>query len=293
MLVRRLAIFFFLFRVFPLAAQQFSIDGDMAEVKSGRVELAIYESDVPRLLHARIQDGHFAFSGSVDHPVAAEIRHPSLARPLLFILENSAIRIKVNLRHPETSPVSGSRSNSYYRLLLQQWSEQPVYNSPYASLVLLQMTDVAIVDHQFDLLQGEALLSPHYQILKHRVDRIRTAREDSALPLFHFTDSSGQTVAIDSVLSDSSYTILLFSSSYCHPCAVAERQVDSLASAGYPVVKLTFRLDDDPLAWDAEPFSLLAVDHIPFLLVVRPDRLIAYRDPAAWQLPRLLPATRQ
>ena len=272
-----------------LSAQQFSIEGEWEGVKSGRVELALYESVHPRILSARLRGGLFHITGTVDGPVAAELRSSRLSRPLVFFVEPGTIRLSVNTDNPEVSRVTGSRSNSQFRVLEQQWDERPDYTSPYAPLVVLRRGESAAMAAQFARLQGAALQTPHYQILQRQVEKLQASREGARLPHFVLTDTLHRSRPVDSLLSNSLYNVLLFSASYCRNCRQAEQMLDSLCHAGLPLHVVVSRIDDDPAHWDAAALTVLSVDHIPFLFVVHPDGTILHRDPAVWQLERLLP----
>lgn len=276
--------FFILFLVpyLSLSAQGFCVEGVFSSPRKGTAQLTLYEdASSPRVLKARVRDGKCLFEGRVSQPVVAELWHGSMAAPLLFYVENSTIRITVNDRQPARSPVSGSRSNSEYRLVAEQWDDQPAYSSPYAPLVLLQRGADATLLADFDRLQGDACRGPQYQQLRQRVERLRATQEGAKLPPFVFVDSSHHAVSTDTLLCDTANTVFLFGASYCSQCEQAQRQLAGADSRWHTVV---CRLDDDPRGWDAEWVDRLAIDHIPYILLVAPDGTILERDLRIWEL---------
>lgn len=287
---KRLSLFI-LFVVYSLSlsAQGFCVEGVFGSPRRGAVQLVVVDSVAGRRTwKVPVRDGRFVIEGTVDRPVLAELRHSSLAQPLRFYLENSPIRIAVNDQQPARSRVSGSRSNSEYRLVAEQWDEQPDYTSPYAPLVLLQRGVDATLPDAFDRLSGAACQSPQYRVLRQRVERLRSTQEGSPLPHFVFLDSARRPVASDSLLCDSCWNLLFFGAAYCGPCEQARRQLQQLAADRPTLHAVVCQLDDDPAGWDAAWVDSLAIDHIPYLLLVDGQGRIVERDLRIWELERTL-----
>lgn len=283
-----LLVYFFL-QFGPLLAQEFCVEGVFSSSRSGSARLTLYEgSGVQRVMQSRVRGGRCVFKGSVSRPVVAELWHRSMSHPLVFYVENSRIHITIDDRNPSRSPVSGSRSNSEYRLLAEQWAEQPDYTSPYAPLVLLQCTDAMALLSDFDRLQGDALQVPHYALLQQRVERIKAVQPGASLPRFEFSDTAHRRVASDTLLCDTCYNVLLFGASYCGQCESAMNELQQLEAGPVPFHWLLCRIDDDPQGWDADVLDLLAVDHIPYLILVDKSGTIVERDLRVWELRQYL-----
>lgn len=280
-------LIFFLVQYLSLSAQGFCVEGVFSSPRKGTAQLTLYEdARSPRVLKARVRDGKCVFEGTVARPVVAELWHSSMAAPLLFYVENSTIRITVNDQHPARSHVSGSRSNSEFRLVAEQWDEQPDYSSPYAPLVLLQRGAGAALLSDFDRLKGDACRGSQYQQLRQRVERIRATQEGAKLPRFEFVDSNHRKVATDTLLRDSVYHVFLFGASFCGQCEQAQQQLRQLSRGDSLWHTVVCRIDDDPRGWDADWVDRLAIDHIPYIMLVAADGTIVERDLRIWELER-------
>jgi len=282
-------LIFFLASYLSLLAQGFCVEGIFSSPRKGTAQLTLYEgAGSPRVLRSRVRDSKCVFEGTVTRPVVAELRHSSMAQPLLFYVENSAIRIVVNDQQPARSHVSGSRSNSEYRLVAERWNEQPDYASPYAPMVLLHRDVGPALLADFERLKGEACQGLQYQQLRQRVDRIRATQEGSKLPCFVFVDSSHHKVATDTLLCDTTYNVFLFGASYCGQCLQAQRQLQQLSVNDSLWHTVVCRIDDDPRGWDADWVDRLAIDHIPYIILVAADGTIVERDLRVWELEKKL-----
>lgn len=251
------------------------------------VQMRLVDSGASRRIwKAPVRDGRFVIEGKVDRPMLAELRHNSMAQPLLFYLENSRIRITVNDQQPARSHVSGSRSNSEYRLVAERWDEQPDYSSPYAPLVLMQRGSDAALPDLFDRLTGEACQSLHYRQLRQRVEKIRSTQEGSPMPRLVFLDSEHRQVALDSLLSDTAYNVFFIGASYCVQCEQVRERLQRMSESAPTLNLIACRLDDDPRGWDADWVDSLAIDHIPYIILVDRQGYIAERDLRVWELER-------
>lgn len=285
---RLLLLVFLVFLYYSLSAQGFCVEGIFSTPQKGSAYLTLYEVGGSwRQMRARVRDGRCVFEGSVSQPVVAELKHRSLSKPLLFYLENSNIRITIDEKSPERSPVSGSRSNSEYRMLKEQWDEQPDYTSPYAPLVLLQREAGMSLLEDFDRLQGEACKGPHYQVLRQRVERIRSVQPGAVLPRFEFFDTAHRRVSSVSLMCDTAYNVILVGASFCIQCEQALQRLRQISS-DKPLNLVVCRIDDDPQGWDAKWVDRLAIDHIPYLILLSADGTIVERDLRVWELEKIL-----
>ena len=247
--------------------------------------MTLYEdAQAPRVLKSRVRGGKCLFEGTVSRPVVAELWHSSMTAPLLFYVENSNIHIDLNEQQPSRSRILGSRSNSEYRLVAEQWDEQPDYGSPYAASVLLQRGGGSSLLSDFDRLQGDACRGPQYQQLRQRVERIRAAQEGSKLPHFVFVDGNHRKVATDTLLRDSVYHVFLFGATFCSQCERVQQQLRQLSCGDSLWHTVVCRVDDDPRGWDADWVDRLAIDHIPYIMLVAADGTIVERDLRIWEL---------
>lgn len=272
-----------------LSAQGFCVEGVFSSPCRGTAQLTLYEGGRnPRILRAHVHKGKCVFEGKVAHPVVASLWHNNMGRQLFFYIENSTIRITVNEQQPERSHISGSRSNSEYRVVAEQWDDHPDYTSAYAPLVLLHRDGGVDLLSDFDSLRGDAACGWQYELLRQRVAHIRSSQVGSKLPCFEFVDTTRHKVSTDTLFCDSLCHVFLFGASYCSQCNQAQKQLQQLSRGGSLWDMVVCRLDDDPRGWDADWVDSLAIDHIPYIILVAADGTILERDLRVWEVERIL-----
>ena len=75
--------------------------------------------------------------------------------------------------------------------------------------------------------------------------------------------------------------LLLVGATWCSQC----QQVAARVAKQHPEVNLvSLNLDHEPKGWDAPYMQALAIDHIPFLLLLDANGRIVYYDLREWQL---------
>ena len=74
----------------------------------------VYDTDsLPRVFKPNDKKGPIVFTGKVDGAVYAELRHPKVAQPLPFFVENAEISISYNADNPEP-PLAISWGSAVY-----------------------------------------------------------------------------------------------------------------------------------------------------------------------------------
>lgn len=285
-----------------LNAQQFVLNGTCTQPIKGRVSLLIYDGDTTyRVLHSAVSGGKFTFSGSVGGPVLAQLSHKEIRQPLFFYLENSDITIHLDVQHPSSSPIQGSRTNSQFRYALEncqgderencakRWIEDNP-SSLFASFVLyrLPLTDGEEVMDLFGRLRGEAVDTYHYHLLERRLRQLRAVSEGHIIPDVLLPDSLGAEVHLDSLRGHAdSLLLLVVGASWCEQCIRIETQLKEL-SARQSFRLVVVHLDNDLRGWDAPYIEQLAIDHIPYLILLDRKGTVVARDVRIWEVSKIL-----
>ena len=137
----------------------------------------------------------------------------------------------------------------------------------------------------YNSLGGEALKTYHYRLLGQRMLHLEALADGKRMPDFTFTDLNNQTNRIDSVLVDSCHNIIVIGATYCRQCKGIEDALYKSFPMIHPVV---INIDQQKDSWDAPFLKQLEVDHIPYLILLDPERRILARDLRIWQLQRML-----
>ena len=290
-----------LWLLLPLAssAQGFEISGESS--LTGTFTLTVYDGDsTSHDFTAKANRGRFFFSGSLQGPVVASIRHDAMQHPLYFYLENSSVTINVNATRPEASVIKGSRSNSEYRYLMERYRaaadpngflRQYVRENPssvYAPFVLYEQMpslDETIVRQLVTQLTGDARKVYHYTMLRRWMRQTPAVSEGCEMPDFAWLDSRKSRHTFAEMRDTSQYTLIFFTAGWCDICASQRTQAFSLLEDKAADI-LTINIDDNPNGWDAHFLKQLSVDHLPFMILVDPKGLVVGRDMRMWELER-------
>ena len=287
---------------FTAGAQMFRVSvGVPAQLDRG-FTLWVYDTDsLPHTFKPTGKNGPVVITGKVEGigTAYAELRHPKVAEPLPFFIDNTDITINYNAESPAASPITGSRTNSVLRYQIEQCGSAGVeclaqfaadnLSSPIVPYVidryLVTALDIEGTTALYKGLSGNATKTYHYRRLGRRLQRLAALAEGQPMPSLAYTDKAGRTASLDTMLADSGYTLLIVGATYCRQCADIKREV----KRAFAQVR-TVAVDVDNLkeGWDAPLMQLLDIDHIPFLLLVDPRHRIAARDIRVWQLGRLL-----
>lgn len=292
------AFLLFVFFIPQLYAQEFHLHVVVPDNLKGSLTLTLYDKTEPRNIKASGKQ-NCDFNGSVKGAAYAELRHSSIAQPLQFFIENSRINITFNRENPNASPVTGSRTNSLLRYQLEQCADNPtecltryVEEHPddiLASFILDQhlapTLDFAMLDTLYKQLQGAATQSYHYKQLGKRLKCMATLAEGAPLPSFQFYDNNVKLIASDTVMRDSCYHLLLVGATWCEQCS---RIVNELAKTFPDLQPLVINIDRQKMQWESKLVEILAVDHIPYLILLDPQKRIVARDFRIWELKRIL-----
>ena len=287
---------------FSAGAQMFRVSVTTPARLDRGFTLWVYDTDsLPHTFKPTGKKGPVVFTGKVEGIgiAYAELRHTKSAEPLPFFIENTEITINYNAENPAASPITGSRTNSILRYQIEQCGSadaeclmQFATDNPSSPIVpyiidryLLTATDAESATALYKSLSGNATKTYHYRRLGKRLKRLAAVAEGQPLPSLVYTDKAGRTASIDTMLSDSGYTLLIVGATYCRQCVDIKREVKS---AFAQVRTVSVDVDNLKEGWDAPLMQQLEIDHIPFLLLVDPQHRIAARDIRVWQLGRLL-----
>lgn len=288
--------------VLHLSAQSFNLSVTFDKAPQGKVTLTIFDCDsVPRMMQKKASRGVATFGGQVSQPCYAEVNTAKGQRLGLFI-ENSNITVHFNDAEPEASAVTGSRTNSQYRYALEQCRQEDgsydVDNlaaqvrdnrsSVFAPLLIykhiMPRCDVEAARELTSVLEGEAKSAYHYRRL-HSQSTILSSQHIEDLPDIVFFDSGHKKQHTDSLLTDSTYNLIIVGATWCRQCSNAKeealRQYKGLNT-------IVINIDNDKQLWDAEVIRKLQIEHLPYLILVSPDRKKITHDIRPWEIKRLL-----
>ena len=282
--------------LFTLHAQGFVVYGNCASLK-GKVELIVHDNSDIRY-STSIKNGTFSFEGTVKKPVVAEIRHRRLAQPLFFYLENNNIKINLNAENPPSSPITGSRTNSEYRIVGETITQLLKRNGDISGV--LDVSSARFLPHilydyapllDFDrlaslyaLIDSSAFDTYHYKLLKQHIAKVQAVSEGAKMADFVFYEQPKKTQHFDSIPLTKDYRVVCFGAKWCDKC----KDVEQAGSAIDGTEWINIMIDNDPKGWDADYLELFAIDHIPFLILLDKENKIIARDVRVWQLPKLI-----
>lgn len=282
------------------AGQTFNLNVAFKSTPKGKVTLSIYDGDTtPRIMRKKVSKDMASFDGQVEHPCYAEVSTTKGLR-MGFFLENSDINVRFNEDVPESSQITGSRTNSQFRYALEQsretdgsyniakLAEQVTENKStvYAPLLIyryiIPRCDMERVGELTDSLEGDAKNTYHYQLLKSQLQSLNNPPSDK-LPDVVFVDAKHNKQHIDSLLSDSSYNLILVGATWCKQCEEARKMaVQTPEKLNFIVINI----DDDKKLWDAEIVKKLQIEHIPYLILIDKKKKIVAQDIRPWEIGR-------
>lgn len=282
-------------------AQNFEISGESS--LTGSFTLTVFDGDsTSHSYTAKANKGLFLFSGRVANPVLASIQHPAMQAPLYFYLENSPMSIKLNATRPDASLIKGSRTNSEYRYLMERFLSAPepaTFLKQYARensasiftpfILHRQMSrlDDGAVRQIIGLISGEATHTYHYTLLRRWIHDTPAVSEGSEMPDFAYLDSQKKRHLFSETRNLDGATLIFFGANWCDRCKTQYTQASRLADSKQ-VSLIPINIDDNPNGWDANYLKQLAIDHIPFMILVNADGIVTARDIRIWELKQAL-----
>lgn len=282
-------------------SQQFDVTVTSEKALPTRLTLAVFVNDsVPVTLNpTQLANRSVSFAGKLSAPMYAELRSPQMDTPLCFFLENSSVQIVLNAANPKRSKVTGSRVNSLYRFALEQTLEDTIFlrdhllknpsevYNPCLLLGALSILSPSQAQHYSEMLEGRASRGYAYLRLKEQLSTLVSTMEGEQMPDFQYSDRKGNTANYNTIRADSICTVILVGATWCEQCNNIEQQLLSLEKE-YVMRHIEIPLDKHPKAWNAPYLKQLAVDHIPYLILVDNHGVIYARDIRIWQLARTL-----
>jgi len=302
-MARKVAVLLlFLLTSFAMPAIAFTLQVRLSEEVEGKMVLTLYTTDsVQNEMTCRMRDGLFTFEGNVEQATFAELRHTAVEEPLLLFVDESDIRVQFNISNPSQSPVTGSRANSMYRYQLEQWQENADSVSafvaahrqaPQAAFLVERYllhkganeegksVDLTLLHRLVDSLQAPATFTWHYRHLTQSLRRLDSLATGAYLPEFVYADKEGKLVKFDSV-AHKNYRVVLVGATWCRQC---DEAILTLSETVPQLKVLRIDLDRHPKGWDAPFISQLAVEHIPYIILLDKEGRIVVRDIRAWQI---------
>lgn len=278
-------------------AQGFEISGESS--LSGTFTLTLYDGDsTSHSLTAPCNKGLFLFTGQVERPVVASLEHPAMRQPLYFYVENSEISIVVNASHPDVSVIKGSRSNSEYRYLMEQYRSSDDPNaflrqwaknnagSIYLPFVLQRQRgqlDDALCRQLVAQVTGDGLHTYHYTLLRRWLRETPAVTEGCEMPNFAYIAADKSRQEFAQTRNADGATLLFFSASWCDRCKQQLDEAGRLLDNGAAQL-LVINIDDNPSGWDAHYLKQLSVDHLPYMIWVDKSGTVLARDIRIWEL---------
>ena len=228
-----------------------------------------------------------------------KITHHRISQPLYLYLENANIVVNLDPTKPNSSPITGSRTNSRYRYALEtnnsttnaNWITNLIQENPseiFSPFILYQYaTSIPFntLEQLYSQLSDLATTTYHYRKLTSQIQQMQATLEGSTLPDFIFNDTIKHSIHFDSIHSNTSPSILIFTASWCTQGNSIAKQIKK----SYPQLQtITIPIDAHPKQWDAPYLKTLSVDRIPYMILLDKDKKILTRDARIWELPRLM-----
>ncbi len=294
------------------SGNKFNITADIAGT-SEAVTLSVLQGKQPVVIDtAEQQNNQYVFTGKVDLPVLATLTaNGKSSKP--FFLENSTIKITWSVERPQEITISGSESQNQYLNYLAlrdsisktdhdgtkklAYQVDFVKNNPTSVPALYVLfrelsyqLSVEELDTYLHLFDTTLLFSPYAQLLSEKIDAMKRVAVGQPYIDFSLPDTTGNMIALSSVIGKSKYVFLDFWASWCPPCRAEKPNVvkayNTYKSKGFEIFSVS--LDKTAEAWktaiktghlswfhvsslkhwDSEPAKLYGVGSIPsnFLL---------------------------
>lgn len=281
--------------------QQFEVTVTSERALPTRLTLAVYTNDsVPTILNpTQLANRGVSFGGRISRPMYAELRSPQLSSSLGFFLESASIQIVLNVADPERSKVVGSRMNSVYRYGLEQVlgdtsvleglvddNPEEIYNASILLGALHCLTPIQVA-YYAERLKGDARKVYPFRKLQEQLAVLSATMEGMKMPDFSFVADDGKNIRFRDVCPEGRCAVLLVGATWCEQCGAIEKQLRAFEKR-YDLSVLSVHLDKHAKGWDAPFVRQLAVDHIPYLVVVDEKGFIAGRDIRIWQMERAM-----
>lgn len=288
-------------------AQQFSVSVVTPEEWTGRASLSIHDGtkNLPQY-SARIQEGKCTIEGELmqNHPYYAELKVPQIKTAVEFFIESSHITIRLNKKDPSDAKISGSKSNSEYRYILETCngdnreasltsyvkSNPGSFFSP--TILFLHLKSIPLEEYKAltESLVDSARTSYHYKQARQQLSLMAATSEGYRLPDFEFPNKEGRATHFDQIQHDSTLILLAFGATWCKQCQDGVRQIrTTLKSYGQPVRVEEIPIDKNVKIWDAPYMQQLGIEHIPFYILVDEEGRTLARDFRPWELQKILP----
>lgn len=282
-----------------IRAQGYSIVVHCPDHLSGSIQCAFWGTDsVPQLTSSRISKGSALVQGILPAPQLLLISHPKLPHPVPVFVENANIDIVLDPDNPTSSRVTGSRTNSLYRYALEQCPDASDHCLPQlvADNADQVFTPYILLEHAAQIpgpllqqltsqISGPAKSTIHFRQLAERLSAIQATTEGMPMPDFQFTTDSLTLATYYALRDTTKASLILFSATFSQRGQAIAAQL----ATQYPQLQLlVVNIDKDPLLWDAPCLKHLAIDRIPYMILLDSDGLIHTRDARIWELDRLL-----
>lgn len=283
------------------AQEGYVLKGKCAKSMGGGVSLQIYvDSGTVRKQYQRIRNGEFSFTGKVASPTLALLTFANKQQLYLY-LEPSDMTVEVVSGEIESSPVTGSRSNSQYRYIVEQMSDgrrlsdyvrqnpESIF-APFLIYRSMRSMDVGDLEKVYRTMDTVLASSYHYVQIGRYLSDMASLSEGSKMKDFGYTEN-GKEVRLSQMLVPQRGTLIFFGATWCDIC---RRDIDEVRRVCKvdSVTLVVVNIDDSKRGWDAEYVEMLDISHIPYMILLDGDACIVGRDIRVWELSRRLEKVR-
>ena len=132
-------------------------------------------------------------------------------------------------------------------------------------------------------LTGEARSTYHYTLLRRWMRQTPTVAEGSEMPDFAWLDAGKKRCTFAAERDTDGYTLVFFGANWCDRCHSVQDVASRLLEEKNAKM-IVINIDDNPNGWDAQNLKQLAVDHVPYMILVDSRGYVVSRDMRIWEL---------